>query len=180
MYEIETKVLEVDPAKVAQGLQKLGAEKVQDTKLVVDWYGPKGLTHNGDDPWFLRVRSYSDGKSEVTWKGKSDKLGASRQHQEINFLITDAEQMGELLLALDFELYAHQEKFRTSWKYKNWRFDLDKYPNMPEYLEIEGDSELHIQEALKMLNLQNHKTSSEGERKLIQDEYGLNWFEMNF
>jgi adenylate cyclase class 2 len=180
MYEVETKILEVNKDQISQKLNELGAELLQDTKLVVDWYGPKGLTHNGDDPWFLRVRTYQGGKSEITWKGKSNILGASRSHQEINFDISDAEKVGDLFLALDLEKYAHQEKYRTSWQYQNWRFDLDVYPKMPAYLEIEGKDEQHIQEAIKLLQLQNHKSSHEGERVLIQKEYNLDWNDMRF
>ena len=49
---------------------------------------------------------------------------------------------------LELERYAHQEKVRTSFTLKNWIFDIDQYPKMPAYMEIEGHSEEHIQEAL--------------------------------
>ena len=180
MHEIETKVLEVDKEELKQKLESLGAKQIQSVRLVVDWYGPKGLTHDGDDPWYLRVRSYSGEKYEVTWKAKSDILGAARKHKEINFTVSDPERIGDLLLELDLEKYAHQEKDRTSWVLNDWQFDLDEYPGMPAYLEIEGKSEEHIQEALKLLNLENHKNSSQGERALIKEQYGLNWFDMKF
>jgi len=180
MYEIETKVLNIDANKIANQLNSLGAEKVQDIKLVVDWFGPKGLTHNGDDPWFLRVRSYSDGKHEVTWKGISNHIGNSRQTKEINFTVSDPSEVHDLFKELNLEVYAHQEKFRTSWKYKDWRFDLDVYPQMPPFVEIEGNSESHVQEAIKFLGIESNKTFNKGERMLAQDEYGLNWFDMRF
>ena len=81
---------------------------------------------------------------------------------------------------MGLERYAHQEKYRISWLYKRWRFDLDQYPGMPAYLEIEGYSGKHIRQALELLGLSGHKTSSEGERILIQKEYGLNWYDMRF
>ena len=180
MHEIETKVLNIDPLEVTNSLESLGAQLVENIKLSVDWYGPKGLTHNGDDPWFLRVRTYSNGKSEVTWKGISEHVGASRQTKEINFTISDPESVGELFKALDLEQYAHQEKLRKSWTHKQWRFDLDQYPGMPAFLEIEGSSESHVAEAIELLNLQNNQTHNKGERTLVQDVYSLNWFEMRF
>ncbi len=180
MHEVETKILDVDAKSIATKMQDIGAQKVLECRLVVDWYGPKGLTHNGDDPWFLRIRTYSGERHEVTWKGKSDILGASRKHKEINFTVSDPIMLGDLFEELNLEKYAHQEKDRISWTHKDWRFDLDQYPKMPAYLEIEGTSEAHIQEALVLLDLQDYKTSSEGERVLIQKEYGLDWFKMNF
>jgi len=180
MYEIETKVLGIDAAAVIKQLEDLGAKQVQDTKLVVDWFGPKGLTHNGDDPWFMRVRSYSSEVHEVTWKGISNHIGQSRQTQEINFTVSDPDKIKELLSVLDFENYAHQEKYRKSFTYKDWRFDIDQYPGMPAFVEIEGQSEEYVQEAMKMLNVSDNKTFNKGERMLVQDEYGLNWFNMKF
>ena len=48
---------------------------------------------------------------------------------------------GNMFLEFGMELYAHQEKYRVSFSYKDWRFDLDQYPGMPAYLEIEGKNE---------------------------------------
>ena len=44
---------------------------------------------------------------------------------------------------------------------------------MPAYLEIEGKSHEHVQEAIKLLNLENYKSIGEGERVLIKKEYRL-------
>jgi adenylate cyclase class 2 len=178
--EIEVKVLDVNKEAVAAKLMLIGARKLQEIRLSVDWYGPKNLTHAGDDPWYLRVRSTSGGKSELSWKSLAKHVGNTRQSEEINFDVSDPKAAGELLRALNLELYAHQEKDRTSWQFKNWRFDLDQYPGMPAYLEIEGESESHVAEAIALLELENKRAISEGERKLIKEEYGLNWNDMRF
>ena len=180
MHEIETKILGVDVEEIKSKLLSLRAKEIQNTRLIVDWYGPKGLTHDGDDPWYLRVRSYSDGKIEVTWKGKSDILGISRKHKEINFTISDSTQVSSLFEKLSLEKYAHQEKDRISWVLNDCQFDLDQYPEMPAYLEIEGNSEKDIQEAIKLLSLSEYQSSSEGERVLIKEKYNLDWFNMYF
>ena len=57
---------------------------------------------------------------------------------------------------------------------------MDTYPGMPPYLEIESDSEESIKEAMKLLGLENNKTWEKGERILIQEVYGLDWYNMNF
>ncbi len=180
MFEVESKILNIDAIQICQKLGDLGAKKIDETKLVVDWYGPVGLTHNGDDPWFLRIRSASDGKSELTWKGISDHIGQSRKTEEINFTVSSPERAGEFLQALELEHYAHQEKLRTSFIFKDWRFDIDQYPGMPPFVEIEGESADHVAEAIKLLELTNNKTWNQGERMLVQDEYKLNWFNMKF
>ena len=177
--EIETKILKIDKGAVAQKLVELGAEQIQDTKLIVDWFRPSGIK-DGEDPWFLRIRTDASGKSEVTWKSKPDHIGISKQVHEINFPLEQSEPVAEFFQAIGFEKYAHQEKFRISWKFKNWRFDLDQYPGMSAYLEIEGDNEAHLKEAIELLGLSGHKASSAGERLLIQNEYKLDWHNMKF
>jgi|SRR3989344_3176269 len=178
-FEIETKVLDIDRDAVIKKLTDLGAEKVLETRLAVDWYRLRGVKE-GDDPWFLRIHSDSEGKSEVTWKAKSDILGTARKHKEINFGIEQPEKLSDLFEEIGLEKYAHQEKDRTSFTYKDWRFDIDQYPDMPAYMEIEGHSEDHVNEAVNLLDLQKKKTWAKGERILIQEIYGLNWYDMKF
>ncbi len=178
-YEIETKVLEINVENVVSKLVGLGAKKILDTRFVVDWFRMKVVKEN-EDPWFLRIRSDSDGKHEVTWKAKSEILGTARKHKEINFTVSDAAGVADLFTELDLEKYAHQEKDRISFLYENWRFDIDQYPNMPAFLEIEGASEESINTAINLLELGSHKTWAKGERLLIQELYGLNWYDMKF
>ena len=178
-HEIETKGLDIDAEAFKEKITSLGAVKTQDTRLVVDWYRPKGIKE-GQDPWFLRIRSNSEGKHEVTWKAKSDILGTARKHKEINFFIGDPEKLSDLFESIGLENYAHQEKDRVSYDLKDWHFDLDTYPKMPAYLEIEGTSEELVNEAIKLLGLENHKTWAKGERILIQEIYELDWYKMSF
>jgi adenylate cyclase, class 2 len=180
MHEIETKVLEVNREEIKKKLLDMGAVETQDTRLVVDWFGPTGLTHKGDDPWYLRARSTSDGKVEVTWKSLAKVVGNTRQSKEINLNVAEMTTVCELFKAIGLENYAHQEKDRNSFTYKDWSFDIDTYPGMPTYLEVEGSSHEHVNEALAMLGLLSHESISEGERKLISEKYGLDWCNMRF
>jgi adenylate cyclase, class 2 len=179
MHEIETKVLEVNVRDITQRLLKLGAKKILNTRLIADWFHPAG-TKEGQDKWFLRIRKDSEGNGELTWKSMPKKSKIHKRCREINLKLDNPEKTEEFLLAIGLKKYAHQEKDRISWIYKKWRFDMDKYPGMPSYLEIEGQSQKHIKEAIKLLNLTKHKASPEGERVLIQKEYGLNWYTMKF
>lgn len=178
-HEIETKVLGINVDEIIQKLESLGAEKTQETRLSVTWYRPKGIKE-GEDPWFLRIRSNSDGVNTVTWKAKSDILGITCKHKEIDFKIDAVEELSDLFEEIDLEIYAFQEKDRTSFKLDGWVIEIDQYPNMPAFLEIEGNSEEHVNEAIKKLGLQESKTWADGERTLIQNIYGLDWYDMKF
>lgn len=179
MYEIETKVLEVNVKKVIQDLENLGAEKIQDAMLKVDWFSlPDLLKEN--HPWYLRVRSYDSIKTEITWKGKPKIVGAVRKIEEINVLVDDHKKTKMLFESLGMVCYAHQEKRRISWKLGNVQFDMDTYPGMPAYLEIEAGSEKEVIEMVKKLDLEKFQTWNEGERTLIEQKYKLDWNNMRF
>ena len=179
MHEIETKVLEVHIGAVKEKLKSLGAKEIQNTRLTVDWYCLKGTKKEGH-PWYLRIRTTSDGKSEISWKSLPKITGNTRHSDEININISDASTLGKLFQSIGLEHYAHQEKDRISFTLKDWNFDLDQYPKMPAYLEIEGKSHEHVQEAIKLLELESHTSIGEGERLLIENKYGLDWCNMRF
>jgi adenylate cyclase class 2 len=178
-HEIETKVLDIDQKEIEKKLSDMGAAKSRRTKLVVTWFRKVGVTE-GKDEWFLRIRSYDDVKHEVTWKAKSEILGTARKHKEINFLIAEPEKLADLFEETGLEKYAHQEKFRTTYTLKDWQFDIDEYPKMPAFIEIEGRGEEHVKEAIKLLGIEGNKTWAEGERILIQSVYNLDWYNMSF
>ena len=179
MHEIETKVLEIDVDNIEEKLRNLGAKKISDTLLTVDLLRSVG-TKNGEDKWFLRVRSYNKEKVEVTWKAISEHIGVSRKHKEINFEIEDHDKMVDLFCEIGLEKYAHQEKKRISWKLENTQFDIDIYPCMIPFVEIESDSVESIDDFIKKLNLENHETWNDGERTLIENKYKLDWCDMKF
>lgn len=179
MHEIETKVLEVDGKILREKLKVLGAEQIQEVGLVVDWFSFADVSKD-DNPWFLRIRSYSTGKVEVTWKAKSYLIGVARKHKEINVIVDSHEKMQDMFIELGLVSYAHQEKNRVSWKLGGVQFDFDTYPGMPSYLEIEAGSVDEINKMISALALEDHETWNDGERTLIENKYKLNWSEMRF
>ena len=180
MNEVETKVLDIDEAALRAKLAQLGAKEVADGRLIVDWYGVRDVSAE-DQPWRLRIRT-GHGKNEVTWKGKATSIpGAlTRTVEELQTTVFDAAVLGAIFEKLGLERSAHQEKDRTSFIYKEWRFDIDRYPGIPAFVEIEGSSEEHIAEAMQLLDLVGHRTWTTGERRLIEQVYGKVWHQMHF
>lgn len=178
--EIEIKVLNVDAKKVGQVLTELWANCTPRRLLSVDWFR-QPIWDQSDDQWYLRIRKYGDGPSEVTWKSKTISTEFSRIHKkEINFTEAEPEKLADLFSEIGLDNYAHQDKYRTSWNYQDWHFDLDEYPGMPPYLEIEWKDDDHIRQALSLLWLEGNETTSIWERILITNTYWLDWFHMHF
>lgn len=179
MHEIETKILEVDAGEIRKKLEKLGAEKVQDVMLRVDWFSLPQFLETGHH-WYLRLRSYSSGKNEITWKGKPEFTDAVRKVEEINVLVDDYEKTKRLFESLGLTCYAHQDKKRASWKLAGVQFDMDTYPGVPTYLEIEAGSEKEIVDMIKKLDLRKLEVWTRGERFLIEEKYKRDWYDMRF
>lgn len=177
--EVEVKVLNVNVDGLKKILLQKGGRNIGIYRLAVDWYRPIGQKF-GEENWYLRIRTYSDGRSEMTWKGKSKKGQNSRADNEINIDLSEPESFSELLCKIGLEKYAHQEKDRQSWVLGDLKIDIDTYPKMPTYAEIEGKSDEDIAKAIKLLKLENHEKSTEGERILIMEKYNLNWLDMRF
>ncbi|MEI7579462.1 MAG: hypothetical protein WCJ58_05510 [bacterium] len=179
MIENEISILEIDKKQIVALLEKLGAVKTQQVLLKVWWYCTKG-----DDPehlpWYLRVRSYNDKNFEVCWKALSKTKSHSRYHTEINFHVDDLAALKHFFENIGMEFYAYQEKERISYTLKTWRFDIDTYPGIPTYLEIEGKTNKSLIQAIKLLNLTTNPTWNQGERILIDKHYQKNWYEMRF
>src|SRR5258706_7627289 len=112
MHEIETKVLEVGIQEIKAKLKVLGAREIKNDTLTVDWLGPKSLSHDGDERWYLRVRSYSTGKVEITWKDEPKLIDNFRHGSEINLIVEDHNKAKMLFESIGLENYAHQEKKR--------------------------------------------------------------------
>jgi adenylate cyclase class 2 len=116
----------------------------------------------------------------VTCKWNKQLIGNVTKGNEINVLVDDHMKMGALFEVIGLENYAHQEKKRISWKLNENQFDLDTYPGMQSYLEIEGTSEENINDMIKKLGLEGNETWNDGEKTLIEGKYKLNWSNMRF
>lgn len=179
MNEIETKILDVDKNAIESVLREKGAQQIGETRLYVDWYQTPG-TIEGQEAWYLRIRNSFDGGYELTWKGKHVEVAGSREVKEIHFHLPDHEKMRELLTVFGLETYAHQEKDRSSWRLGDWRFDIDTYPGVPTFVEIEGTSGEHIDEAARMLGVTDHERWNDGERTLMEKKHSIDWKAMYF
>ena len=179
MQEIETKVLEVDALEIIKKIESLGAEKTGDSLLKVDWFSLPGIDKD-NQPWYLRIRSYNDEKVEITWKDEPKLINNLRKGNEINVLVDNHAKMKLFFESIGLVCYAHQEKKRQSFKLGAIQFDLDTYPGMPSFLEIEVQDEKDINTMIEKLNLETHETWNDGERKLIENKYNLNWSSMHF
>ena len=197
-------MLDIDSNLVANRLKSLGAELLLDQVTTIDWYefGGKDITvldkalltrsvvskiriffqarsttNIGDSGGFFRLRKQD--AYDLTFKYKAEKkLGnIINPFCEFEQKIDDSKVsvIKSELSALNFFIKAHHEKKRVSFLYKGIRFDIDTWPGLPSYIEIEAPKPEDVYWGVRLLGLQNHEISEDSGQKLF-NKYNKNFW----
>lgn len=164
--EYEAKVLEVDPAAVAETILGLGGRRVAGRvmrRLVYD-------VAEGDKSRWIRLR---DSGSEVTLTMKESTHDGIDGTTETEVVVDSFETTAELLRRIGFEPKSYQENRRTSFELHGAQLELDHWPHIPPYLEIEGRSREHVVEVAATLGYSEHRLTGENTTK-VYARYGIN------
>jgi len=147
--EIECRFLEIDKEALVAKLLLLGAkdegeEMLEETII----YDSQLKWHN--EARFMRLRKTGD-KIVLTYKEHREVAIDGAFETEI--LVDDYKKTETLLENIGFVMFRHQQKKRHTLKLGNVTFDIDTWPNVPTYVEVEGESEQEIKEAVKKVGL---------------------------
>ena len=129
--EFEVRVLEVNHDDLIQKLEELGAKKQFETlqrRYVYD------IDANVESKW-MRLRTNGI-KSTLTIKEIVKKTVDGTKELEIE--VSDFDKTYEMLEKLGYIPRAYQENKRTQYLLDGVEIDLDSWPLIPEYVEIEG------------------------------------------
>jgi predicted adenylyl cyclase CyaB len=137
--EIEAKILEIDPKKIINHLEQMGAIKVFDGEVCSFFYDtPAGEISKRKD--LLRLRRI--GKDVVLTYKQFIVDNKVKQREEYEVEIGNLEQMDCILRSLGFVVTEKVLKKRVSFKIDNTRVDIDvhleNYSYIPPLLEIEA------------------------------------------
>lgn len=133
--EIEATFLNINKDELRAKLKQLGGKLIQEEKLmrrVIFDMGPHA---------FVRVRDEGN-KITITYK-QVDELSLSGS-KEINLEVNDYESAIQLLKVCGLEPKAYQETLREEWELDGVELDIDTWPWLPTYVEIEGPSEPEV------------------------------------
>ena len=139
--EYEVRVLEIDSTSIFSKLEEIGAELEWDLlqrRYVYDFI-PKV---NGK---WIRLRTNGD-KTTLTIKNLvSSEIDGT---QELEIRVDDFDKTNFILNELGYEARSYQENRRVQYKYEDVEIDVDSWPGIPTFLEIEGPSEEKVYEIL--------------------------------
>lgn len=167
--EIEVRFLEIDKEGLKQRLKHLDATDLGED--IVE----EIIFYDKDNNWqksskFIRLRKR---KENVVLTYKHHKSEAADGAEEIEIEINDMGQAMAILEKIGLVAYRHQEKKRHSFKLNNATVDIDTWPRVPSYVEIEASSENQLKETAKLLGLDWSKSTFEDARTVLQKYYNI-------
>jgi adenylate cyclase class 2 len=163
--EYEARVLQIDPIAVSDLIIARGGKRVGEgfiRRYVYD-IAP------GDVSRWIRLRDTGD---EVTLTVKEIAHDGIDGTHETEIVVDDFDVASELLGRLGFTPKSYQENRRTSFVFHGARLEIDAWPLIPPYLEIEGDSSDHVIETAALLDFEETQLAGENTIK-IYARYGI-------
>jgi adenylate cyclase class 2 len=163
---METKILDIDIQEVEKELLTLGAKKVFDDHRVITYF----KNQEGVEP-FLKL----------TEEGEKLKLSSQNTttHKEIKLFISRKDECIQLLATLGYRPISGVKARRISYELETIDFDIDQFPGIPAFLEIDlGDNpSMNLDEIVLRLNIKNNKKGQMSTPQIV-GTYGKDYFEV--
>lgn len=164
--EYEVRKLNVSFEEIIQKIEEMGAEKIGEyhqKRYVYDFVpAQKGR--------WIRLRS--NGKISTLTIKEIESLRVDGT-KELEIEVSDFNDTNELLMKLGYLPRTFQENFRIEYTLNGVIFDLDKWPMIPPYLEIEGNSEIDVIKMLGALGFKESDVTTMDVDTLYSSEYGI-------
>lgn len=151
--EYELRVLEIDKEKMIKKLQVLGAIKkgeYHQRRYVYD------LRPAENGKW-IRLRTNGE-KTTLTYKNiESNTIDGTK---EVEFEVEDFNKANEFLERIGFFNRGYQENDRIQYFLDGVEIDIDSWPMIPTYMEIEGKSKEEVMKMKEKLDLDESKITT--------------------
>jgi len=94
--------------------------------------------------------------------------------KELEIIVSDFEKTNEILNQLGYKPKGFQESYRLEYELEGVLFDIDRWPLIPEFMEIEGKNSKSVYDMVKKLELSNEKVIESG----AFEHYGIDSTEL--
>lgn len=164
--EFEIKILDINIDTIRQTLQNLWAESLwrKEFRRYVYDFSPA-------ESWrWIRLRS--DGKeTSLTYKHitNGDSIAGVK---EAEILVDDFAATHDFLQVIGYIPKAYQENVRESYMLDWCHIEIDTWPHIPSYLEIEWTDEEQVKAMIKTLWLGDHMMTSQNTIR-VYNHYGI-------
>lgn len=163
--EYEAKVLDINPLSITELILSRGGELVGEAFMRRYVYD---IVPNDKSRW-IRLR---DTGKEVTLTVKEIVHDGIDGTHEVEIVVDDFEATNELLGKLGFTPKSYQENRRTSFILEGARLEIDEWPMIQPYLEIEADSREDVVKVAGLLGFDETQLTGENTIKIYK-KYGI-------
>lgn len=164
--EYEVRILEINVKETIDKLEKLGAVlkgKYEQKRYVYD------LQPIDNGKW-IRLRTNGE-KTTLTYKDvESDKIDGTK---EVEITVSDFEGTNEFLEKIGFYNKGYQENTRIQYELDGLEIDIDSWPMIPTYMEIEGNSEQEVLNMIDKLDINKENVTSLDVQSVYKEKYGI-------
>lgn len=155
-FEIDNLLNEEDKAKLKDIIKTNTLTDLLEKENLIEILNKKELInflekfHNNSKKW-IRLRK-TNKKTTLTVKHiLADNDTNIQQMMETEMEVPSIKEANDLLRALGYSHKCYQEKKRISYVLNNHTIDIDTWPGLPTYMEIEGEDEEDINSILNLL-----------------------------
>ena len=169
--EIEERILEIDKEKVIKKLEDIGATKAG------EWFYKRytyDFTPKRENQW-IRLRTNG---VETTLTYKNVETREIDGTKELEIVVDNFEETNELLKILGYEYKNYQESKRIRYYLNDVEIDIDTWPMIPTYMELEGTSVEKVKELEDLLEVDKSKITTLYADEIAEQIYGINILEI--
>ena len=164
--EIEERILEIDKDKVIKKLEDLGAIKAG------EWFYKRytyDFTPKRENQW-LRLRT-NGVETTLTYKNVETRELDGTKEFEIE--VSDFEETNKMLEVLGYKYKNYQETKRIRYYLNDVEVDIDTWPMIPTYMELEGPSVEKVKELEDLLEVDKSKITTLYADEIAEQIYGI-------
>ena len=163
--EFEVKVLDIDVEKMISKLSILGAKRIGEKfqkRFVYNFNPPK------ENSW-IRLRTDGKRTTMAIKEIQNDNIDGTK---ELEIDVGDFKKTNLFLEKLGYIAKAYQENRRISYILDDVEIEIDFWPKIPPYLEIEARSVAKVELMIKKLGFNRSQATSISVRKVYK-KYGI-------
>jgi adenylate cyclase, class 2 len=153
--EFEAKVLDVDPTSMAQKIIAAGGRRAGGAVLLRRYVYD---VTPGDRSRWIRLRDTGDESTIAVKEIRHDGIDGT---DETEVVVGDFDVANALLAKLGFVPRSYQENRRTSFTISEARLEIDEWPLIPPYLEIEASSRDEVLRVAGLLGYSERRLTAE-------------------
>lgn len=168
--EIEVRFLDIDKNALVKKLRSLKARDLGDDFLSELIFYDKAGKWQDKEKKFVRIRKT---KAGVFVAFKHNQEDTATGTTEIEVRVSDFEKTKTLLEAVGLIAFREQEKKRRTFRLDDVMVDIDTWPSVPTYVELEGPSEKSLKVAARKLDLDWSQTVFKSPRFVIEKYYKI-------